>query len=232
MSILLQIQSISGPDSLAKSAEAGVDKLSLLELMLKGGPVMIPIAILSIVAIYIFIERYMAIRKAAREEKNFMNQIRDFVYSGNIDAAKSLCRNTDSPIARMIDKGLSRIGKSLRDIGTSVENVGKLEIYSLEKNLATMATIAGAAPMIGFLGTVTGMIRAFYNMSKAGNNIDVGILSGGIYEAMVTTMAGLAVGIVAYLGYNILVAMVEKVVYKMEARSLEFIDLLQEPAKV
>lgn len=232
MSILLQIQSVSGPDSLAQSAEAGVDKLSLLELMLKGGPVMIPIAILSIVAIYIFIERYMAIRKAAREEKNFMNQIRDFVYSGNIDAAKALCRNTDSPIARMIDKGLSRIGKSLRDIGTSVENVGKLEIYSLEKNLATMATIAGAAPMIGFLGTVTGMIRAFYNMSKAGNNIDVGLLSGGIYEAMVTTMAGLAVGIVAYLGYNILVAMVEKVVYKMEARSLEFIDLLQEPAKV
>jgi biopolymer transport protein ExbB len=232
MSILLQIQSISGSDTLVQSAEAGVEKLSLLELMLKGGPVMIPIAILSIVAVYIFIERYMAIRKAAREEKNFMNQIRDFVYGGNIDAAKALCRNTDSPIARMIDKGLSRIGKSLRDIGTSVENVGKLEIYSLEKNLATMATIAGAAPMIGFLGTVTGMIRAFYNMSRAGNNIDVGLLSGGIYEAMVTTMAGLAVGIVAYLGYNILVAMVEKVVYKMEARSLEFIDLLQEPAKV
>lgn len=232
MSLLLQIQSVSGPDSLVQAAETGVEKLSLLELMLKGGPVMIPILILSIVAIYIFIERYLAIRKAAREEKNFMNQIRDFVYSGNIDAAKALCRNTESPIARMIDKGLSRIGKSLRDIGTSVENVGKLEIYSLEKNLATLATIAGAAPMIGFLGTVTGMIRAFYNMSKAGNNIDVGLLSGGIYEAMVTTMAGLAVGIVAYLGYNILVAMVEKVVYKMEARSLEFIDLLQEPAKV
>ena len=232
MSLLLQIQSVSGPDSLAQTADAGVEKLSLLELMLKGGPVMIPIVILSIVAIYIFIERYMAIRKAAREEKNFMNQIRDFVYSGNIEAAKALCRNTESPIARMIDKGLTRIGKSLRDIGTSVENVGKLEIYSLEKNLATLATIAGAAPMIGFLGTVTGMIRAFYNMSKAGNNIDVGLLSGGIYEAMVTTMAGLAVGIVAYLGYNILVAMVEKVVYKMEARSLEFIDLLQEPAKV
>ena len=232
MSILLQIQSVSGPDSLVQAAESGVEKLSLLELMLKGGPVMIPIAILSVIAIYIFIERYLAIRKAAREEKNFMNQIRDFVYSGNIDAAKALCRNSESPIAKMIDKGLSRIGKSLRDIGTSVENVGKLEIYSLEKNLATLATIAGAAPMIGFLGTVTGMIRAFYNMSKAGNNIDVGLLSGGIYEAMVTTMAGLAVGIVAYLGYNILVAMVEKVVYKMEARSLEFIDLLQEPAKV
>lgn len=232
MSLLLQIQSVSGPDSLVQTAETGVEKLSLLELMLKGGPVMIPIAILSVIAIYIFIERYLAIRKAAREEKNFMNQIRDFVYSGNIDAAKALCRNSESPIAKMIDKGLSRIGKSLRDIGTSVENVGKLEIYSLEKNLATLATIAGAAPMIGFLGTVTGMIRAFYNMSKAGNNIDVGLLSGGIYEAMVTTMAGLAVGIVAYLGYNILVAMVEKVVYKMEARSLEFIDLLQEPAKV
>lgn len=232
MSILLQIQSAAGPDSLVQTAETGVEKLSLLELTLKGGPVMIPIAILSVIAIYIFIERYLAIRKAAREEKNFMNQIRDFVYSGNIDAAKALCRNTESPIARMIDKGLTRIGKSLRDISASVENVGKLEIYSLEKNLVTLATIAGAAPMLGFLGTVTGMIRAFYNMSKAGNNIDVGLLSGGIYEAMVTTVAGLAVGIIAYLGYNILVGMVEKVVYKMEARSLEFIDLLQEPAKV
>ncbi len=229
--ILQIVNTALAQDNLAQAAQPTEETLSFLNLMLKGGPVMIPIAILSIAAVYIFIERYLAIRKSAREEINFMNQIRDFVHSNNIEAAKALCRNTESPIARMIDKGISRFGKSMQDISTSVENVAKLEIYRLEKNLPTMATIAGAAPMIGFLGTVTGMIKAFYNMSKAGNNIDVGLLSGGIYEAMVTTMAGLAVGIIAYLGYNILVAMVEKVVYKMEARSIEFLDILQEPAK-
>jgi biopolymer transport protein ExbB len=232
MNILLQVieTGTSSPVSETTSNQS-FDTLSLLALLMKGGPIMVPIAILSIIAIYIFIERYLAIRKAAREESNFMNQIRDYIYDGKIDAAKALCRSTENPVARMIDKGIARIGKSVRDIETSVENVGKLEIYKLEKNLATLATIAGAAPMIGFLGTVSGMIKAFYNMSKAGNNIDITLLAGGIYEAMVTTLAGLAVGIIAYIGYNMLVAMVEKVVYKMEARTIEFLDLLQEPAK-
>ncbi len=232
MSILLQITQTGIPvDSLSPAAAPTVEKLSLLEMTMKGGLIMIPIAVLSVMAVYIFIERYLAIKKASKEENNFMNNIRDFIHNGNIDAARSLAKNTDSPIARMIEKGVSRIGKPLKDINTSVENVAKLELYKLETNLATLATIAGAAPMIGFLGTVTGMIRAFYNMSKAGNNIDISLLSGGIYEAMVTTVAGLIVGIIAYIAYNMLVAMVEKVVYKMEARSIEFIDLLQEPAK-
>lgn len=233
MSILLQITQTGIPvDSVTAAAAApSVDKLSLLEMAMKGGLIMIPIAVLSVMAVYIFIERYLAIKKANKEETNFMNNIRDFIHGGNIEAARSLAKNTDSPIARMIEKGVSRIGKPLKDINASVENVAKLELYKLEKNLATLATIAGAAPMIGFLGTVTGMIRAFYNMSKAGNNIDISLLSGGIYEAMVTTVAGLIVGIIAYIAYNMLVAMVEKVVYKMEARSIEFIDLLQEPAK-
>jgi len=204
--------------------------LSIWELMQKGGVIMIPLIILSVIAIYIFIERYFAIRKAAGEEINFMNNIKDFIHENKIDAAKELCKHNESPIARMIEKGIARIGRPLRDIEASIENVGKLEIYKLEKSLATLATIAGAAPMLGFLGTVIGMIRAFYNMSMAGNNIDVSVLSGGIYEAMVTTVTGLAVGIIAYIGYNILVANVEKVIYKMEARTIEFLDVLQEPA--
>ncbi len=207
------------------------EKTNLIDLLSKGGLLIIPILILSIVAIYIFVERYLTIRKAANIDPHFMDNIKDYVATGNIEAAKSLCKNTDSPVARMIEKGVKRIGKPLRDIDVSIENVGKLEIYKMEKNLATLATISGAAPMIGFLGTVTGMIRAFFNMSKAGNNIDPSLLAGGIYEAMITTAVGLAVGIIAYICYNYLVAMVEKVINKMEAITVEFIDLLQEPAK-
>ncbi len=211
--------------------ETGNQIFSILELVMKGGIVLIPIAILSIVAIYIFVERYLTIKKAAKIDDKFMLNIKDYVANGNIEAAKTLAKTTDSPIARMIEKGVIRIGKPLQDISTSIENVGKLEIYKLEKKLATLATIAGAAPMLGFLGTVTGMIRAFYNMSQAGNNINPGDLAGGIYEAMVTTAAGLAVGIIAYVCYNLLVSMVEKVVHQMESNSVDFIDLLQEPVK-
>lgn len=192
---------------------------------------MIPIAILSIVAVYIFFERFMAIKKVSKDETNFMNTIKDNILSNKIDSAISLCKATDSPIARMIEKGIGRLGRPLNDINTSIENVGKQEVYKLEKNLATMATVAGAAPMIGFLGTVIGMIQAFYRMSMAGNNIDVSMLSDGIYTAMVTTVAGLIVGIVAYLAYNVLVAKVEKVVFMLESRTTEFMDLLNEPVK-
>ncbi len=227
MSLFLQItQSIPTEANLPSE-----EKLNLIDLSLKGGWFMIPLVILSIIAIYIFIERYQKIRKARKEDPSFMNQLRDHVVSGNLHSAQDLCNKTDHPLARMLAKGVMRIGRPLKDIETSVENVGKIEIGKLETNLSALATIAGAAPMIGFLGTVTGMIRAFYNMSKAGNNIDPGLLSGGIYEAMVTTAAGLIVGIVAYIGYNVLVAMIEKVIHNLETRSIEFIDLLQEPSK-
>ncbi|MBC8486216.1 MAG: MotA/TolQ/ExbB proton channel family protein [Bacteroidetes bacterium] len=205
--------------------------MSLWELAMKGGWILAILAVFSIIAIYIFFERFIAINRGSREEKNFMNNIRDFIHNGRIDSAMVLCKNNNTPIARMIEKGLARIGKPLNDINTAIENVGKLEISRLEKNIAGLATISGAAPMLGFLGTVIGMIRAFYDMSMAGNNIDISLLSTGIYQAMVTTVAGLIVGIIAYVCYNILVAKVEKLVFILEARSTEFMDVLHEPAK-
>ena len=204
--------------------------LSVLELAIKGGWIMIILGIFSIIAMYIFVERYFAIMKASREENNFMNNIRDFIHDGRVDSALSLCKNNSSPISRMIEKGLNRIGKPLGDINAAIENVGKLEVSQLEKNIVGLATISGASPMLGFLGTVIGMIRAFYDMSMAGNNIDIALLSGGIYQAMVTTVAGLIVGIMAYIAYNMLVAKIEKLIYKLEASATEFMDLLHEPA--
>lgn len=205
--------------------------LSLWDLALKGGWILAILAIFSIIAIYIFIERFLAINRGSKEEKNFMNNIRDFIHDGRIDSAMVLCKNNYSPIARMIEKGLARIGKPLNDINAAIENVGKLEVSKLEKNIAGLATISGAAPMLGFLGTVIGMIKAFYDMSMAGNNIDIALLSTGIYQAMVTTVAGLIVGIMAYVCYNILVSRVEKLVFILEARATEFMDVLHEPSK-
>jgi len=224
MSLLLQITESTLP-------QPTEERLNLLELVFKGGFFMIPLVLLSFVAVYIFVERYLTIKKARKEDTQFMNLIKDFVASGNIHSAQDLCNKTDHPLARMMAKGVMRIGRPLKDIETAVENVGKIEVGKLEKNMGTLATIAGAAPMIGFLGTVTGMITAFYNMSKAGNNIDPGLLSGGIYEAMITTAAGLVVGIIAFIGYNFLVSMIDKVVHNLETRSVEFLDLLQEPSK-
>ncbi|MGE5382348.1 MAG: MotA/TolQ/ExbB proton channel family protein [Omnitrophica WOR_2 bacterium] len=234
--ILLQItqQTAAIADTLNQAATAVAQpsqiRLSIWDLAVKGGVIMIPIALMSVIAVYIFIERYVVIGKASREEHNFMNNIRDFIHNGRIDSALSLCKNTQTPIARMVEKGIIRIGKPLNDISTAIENVGKLEVAKLEKTMATLATIAGAAPMLGFLGTVTGMVEAFYDMSMAGNNIDIALLSGGIYQAMITTVAGLIVGILGYICYNVLVARVEKVVFIMEARATEFMDLLHEPA--
>jgi biopolymer transport protein ExbB len=181
--------------------------------------------------VYIFSERLGAINRAAKEDVNFMNQIRDFIKDAKLEAGLTLCRNTNTPVARMLEKGISRIGRPLNDIAAAIENTGKLEVYKLERNLATLATVAGAAPMIGFLGTVIGMILAFHKMANAGGQINVEMLSQGIYTAMATTVAGLIVGIVAYIGYNMLVSRVEKVIYKMEARSTEFLDLLHTPVK-
>jgi biopolymer transport protein ExbB len=192
---------------------------------------MIPIFLLSFLAIYIFIERYFAIKKASKRDINFMNRIRDYIHDGKIDAAVGLCRSTDSPENRMIEKGISRIGRPLTDVHMAIENVGQLEIYKLEKGFALLATSAGAAPMLGFLGTVTGMVKAFYNMASAGNNIDITLLSSGIYEAMVTTVAGLIVGILAYFGYNYLITRVHDIVNILEVTTTEFMDLLNEPVK-
>ncbi len=209
---------------------AGEIRMSYWELAMKGGWVMVPIILLSVIAVYIFFERFFAIKKAAQIDTNFMNRIRDYIHDGKVENARTLCQSYDNPTARMIEKGVQRIGRPLEDINGAIENTGKLEIYKLEKGLPTLATVAGGAPMIGFLGTVMGMIRAFYDMSMAGNNVDISLLSNGIYTALITTVAGLIVGIVAYFAYNILVARVEKVVNKLEANTTEFLDLLNEPA--
>ena len=210
---------------------AGAMKLTLFDLAVKGGWVMVPILLLSFIAAYIFIERYYVIRKASKEDMNFMNRIKDYIHDGKIDAALALCRSTDSPSARMVEKGISRLGRPLQDISTAIENVGKLEISKLEKGFPTLATITGAEPMLGFLGTVIGMIRSFYAMSQAGNNIDVSMMSDGIYTALITTVAGLIVGIIGFFAYNTLVVRVERVVFNLEATLTEFMDILNEPMK-
>jgi biopolymer transport protein ExbB len=206
-------------------------KLSILELATKGGWIMILLAVLSIIAVYIFIERYIAVSRATKYDNNFMDRIREYMKDGKLDSAKALCRGNSTPISRMIEKGLSRIGRPLGDINSAIENVGNLEVANLERGVSILAMIASAAPMIGFLGTVTGMIRAFYNMSMAGNNIDIELLSSGIYEAMVTTVGGLIVGILALFAYNFLTSRVNKVMNKLEGKTMEFMDLLNEPAK-
>lgn len=205
--------------------------LSLLDLAIKGGWVMIPIAFLSIVAIYIFVERYFAITAASKMDINFMNRIKDYIHDGKLESAHALCHSTNNPLSRMIEKGIDRIGRPLNDVNTAIENIGKLEIYKLERGLAVLATCSGAAPMLGFLGTVIGMVQSFYNIARSGNNIDVGQLSGGIYTALITTVFGLIVGIIAYVAYNILVSKVEMVVFKLEGNTTEFMDLLNEPVK-
>lgn len=210
---------------------AGQAKMTLIDLAVKGGWVMIPIILLSFVAAYIYIERYYVIRKASREDQNFMNRIKDYIHDGKIDAALALCRSTDSPSARMVEKGINRLGRPLHDINTAIENVGKLEISKLEKGFPTLATITGAEPMLGFLGTVIGMVKSFYAMSQAGNNIEVSMMSSGIYTALITTVAGLATGIICYFAYNSLVEKVEKVVFNLEATLTEFMDILNEPVK-
>jgi len=214
--------------------EESVEKtLSIIELITTGGTAgMIIIGILAVlfvVAVYIYFERLFAIKEASKIDRNFMNQIRDYVSDGKIDSAKNLCMQNNSPVSRLIDKGISRIGKPLDDINTAIENAGRLEIYGLEKNISVLATISGAAPMIGFLGTVIGMILSIFEIANSGGSIDIKTLADGLYTAMTTTVGGLIVGIVGYIAYNHLVVKTDKVVYQMEAKSLEFLDLLNEP---
>jgi biopolymer transport protein ExbB len=225
--ILLQI------NEAAEMLTGGKDEITLpiIDLVLKGGWIMAIIGLLSVIAFYIFFERFFVIGRASKQDKNFINNIRTYIHDGKLESARALCVTNNSPIGRMIDKGLSRIGKPLNDINAAIETVGKLEVSRLEKNVAGLATIAGAAPMLGFLGTVIGMIRAFYDMSMAGNNINIELLSRGIYQAMITTVGGLVVGVIAYIFYNILVARIQKVVYNLEITASEFMDVLYEPAK-
>ena len=227
MKTLILLQNVVSDTTLT----GGTGTESFIDLAIKGGWVMIPIVLLSFIAVYIFFERWFAIRRASNIDHNFMDRIKDYIMDGKIDAARTLCQSTDNPTARMIEKGISRIGRPLNDVNAAVENVGRLEIYKLEKGLPTLATVSGGAPMIGFLGTVIGMVQAFHQMSTAGNNINVGQLSAGIYTALITTVAGLIVGVIAYFAYNVLVARVDKVINNMEASSTEFIDLLNEPVK-
>ncbi|MGG8497358.1 MotA/TolQ/ExbB proton channel family protein [Tenacibaculum sp. TC6] len=207
--------------------------LSIYKLIMDGGVggqiIIALLFVLLAVALYIYFERFFAIKAASKVDKNFMNQIKDHVMNGKLESAKALCDNTNTPTARLIGKGISRIGKPLDDINKAIENAGKLEVYQLEKNVSVLATIAGAAPMIGFLGTVIGMIVAIHEIANSGGQIDIKMLSDGLYTAMTTTVAGLIVGIIAYITYNHLVVRTDKVVYQMEAKSVEFLDLLNEP---
>ncbi|WP_339752888.1 MotA/TolQ/ExbB proton channel family protein [uncultured Winogradskyella sp.] len=207
--------------------------LSIIELITSGGTsgmvIILILFLLLIVATYIYFERIFAIKAASRVDSNFMNQIKDHVSNGKIDSAQMLCAQVNSPVSRLISKGITRIGKPLEDINTAIENAGKLEVYSLEKNVSVLATISGVAPMIGFLGTVVGMIISIFELANAGGTIQMDVLASGLYTAMTTTVGGLIVGIIAYVAYNHVVVKTNKVVYQMEANSVEFLDHLNEP---
>ncbi len=205
-----------------------MEELSILELAAKGGWIMIVLAVLSVMSIYIFVERFIAIRKAGKEDKLFMDRIRDYIKNNDVKSAINFCRITNTPGARIIERGISRMGKPASEIQSAVENTGNLEVAMLEKRLPVLATISSGAPMIGFFGTVVGMVQAFWEMSNAGGNIDMGMLSGGIYQAMITTVGGLAVGIISLFAYNYLVAKVDGVVNELEAKSLSFMDIVSE----
>lgn len=230
--LLLQGTSLAASDS-TQTATGVTDMtkdIPVWDLVMEGGWVMIPLAILSVMTVYIFVERFLSINKSLKDEKGFMVKVKEYLMDGKVDTARELCAQTNNPAARMVEKGISRIGKPMRDIVSSIENVGKLEIYQLEKRLSFLATAAGVAPMIGFLGTTLGMVRVFHVM-KFETSIEIQSISGGIMEAMVTTVAGLVVGIIAYSAYNYLVAKVDKVIHTMEGASIEFLDLLNEPGK-
>ncbi len=239
-SVLLQI--VSGAAAVSDTAKHSVSaiptpmvvpkqaSLSLLDLIIKGGPIMIPMGILSVLTIYFFFERFITIRKASKLDNNFMNHIKDYVHNGNMDAAKALCKNTTAPAARMVEKGITRIGKPLKEIEEAMESVGKLEINRLEKNLSVLSLIGRIGPIFGFIGTIAGVIKIFYDISLT-DNISIGVISTGLYQKMITSASGLVVGLLAFIGYYILNAMLDKTINKMETSSVEFMDMLQEPGK-
>lgn len=225
------IDSAKIKDSLARVAQlAAQQKESLFDILMKGGPLMIPLAILLVIAIFVFIERYIAIKKASKLDDNFMSIIRDHIVSGNISAARSLSKNTPTAVARMIDKGLQRVGKPIEAIERSMENVGKLELYRMERNLATLSVVGYVAPLFGFLGTIAGMFQLFYSIASTGE-YSISNIAGGIYVKMISSASGLIIGIIAYIGYRYLNSQIDKSTHQMEAASAEFIDILQEPTR-
>ncbi len=218
-------------DSTAAAMQAGSgDKLNLLDLLFKGGVLMIPLLLLLVIAVYFFFERWIAIKKASRVDENFMSIIKDHIINGNVSAARSLAKNTNNPVARMIDKGIQRIGKPIDAIEKSMENVGKLEIYKMERNLSVLSLVSGIAPMFGFLGTIVGMVQLFYGISSTGE-YTLSTIASGIYVKMITSASGLIIGLLAYVGHSFLNAQVDKTVNKMEVASADFIDTLQEPTR-
>ena len=225
MSILLSLQAVGSqtadqmPDLTAVAVPTEAE-INVIDLAFKGGWIMVVLLLLSLMAIYIFVQRLIIIRRAGKEDETFMNRIKDYIHEGKVDSALNLCRSTNTPSARMIEKGITRLGRPMNDVLVAIENVGNLEIAKLEKGFPLIATTAAGAPMLGFLGTVTGMVRAFFDMANAGTNVDVSLLSGGIYEALVTTVGGLVVGIITLFAYNYLVSQVDNVVNKMEARTM------------
>ncbi|MBQ4508796.1 MAG: MotA/TolQ/ExbB proton channel family protein [Paludibacteraceae bacterium] len=229
--MLFQIETTAAADSLAVMGETTGQSMNLWTMAQYGGWIMIILALLLAGAVYLFVERMVVLRKAQQEDKSFMDRIKDYIHEGKIDSAMNLCRSTDTPAARMVEKGITRIGRPMQDVQVAVENVGNLEVGKLEKGLVIMATIAAGAPMLGFLGTVLGMVQTFYNMAQnASGVIEMSALSEGMYQAMVTTIGGLIVGILAMFAYNILVARIDGVVRQLEGRTMEFMDLLNEPA--
>jgi len=228
MSLLIFIQEGLN-EAVASARIVAPVEMNILDLAFKGGWIMIPIVLLFFIAAGIFVERLLVIRKASKESDSFMDRIKDYILGSRIDSAKNLCKKTDTPYARMIEKGINRLGRPMNDIQVAIENVGVIEVAKLEKGFTWVATTAAIAPMLGFFGTVTGMVRAFFDMANAGSSVDITLLSGGIYEALVTTVAGLAAGIPALFAYNYLVARVDGVIAKMEARTMDFMDILNEP---
>ena len=223
-------ETMAGANPVLTPVEAA-QEMNLWDMAVKGGWIMIVLGVMSLIGFYILFERNYVIRKAGKEDPLFMDKIKDYILGGEIKAAISYCRSVNTPSARMIEKGITRLGRPVNDVQAAIENVGNIEVAKLEKGLTIMATIAGGAPMLGFLGTVTGMVKAFFEMANAGNNIDITLLSGGIYEAMITTVGGLIVGIIMMFAYNYLVTLVDGVVNKMEAKTMAFMDLLNEPAQ-
>lgn len=220
---------LAGANPVLTPVASGEPEMNLWDMACKGGWIMIVLAVMSVIAFYVFFERAFAIRKASKDDPLFMDRIRDYIKTGEIKSAINYCRMVNTPSARMIEKGITRMGRPVSDVQAAIENTGNIEVAKLENGLAIIATVSSGAPMLGFLGTVTGMVRAFWNMANAGNNNDITLLSGGIYEAMITTVGGLIVGIAAMFAYNHLVYRVDKVVSQMEARTMAFMDLLNEP---
>ena len=231
MNLMLILQATTNLAQTVTTAAPAKTEMNLWEMFQYGGPIMYVLVIMFALAVYLFIERAVTLKQASKEDNTFMNRIKDYIHDGKIESALKLCRDTNTPTARMVEKGISRLGRPMSDVLIAIENVGNLEIAKLEKGLVIIASVSGGAPMLGFLGTVTGMLMTFYNMTqKSGGTVQLGDLSVGMYQAMVTTVGGLIVGILAYFAYNYLVSRVDSVVRILEAKTMEFLDLLNEPA--